>query len=421
MSCANDAGPSTSTNDAAVGADHDAAMLDAGPDAGNDAHGATDAGASAPGNCNQLVYRDADGDGYGASGSARHACPSATWITRGGDCDDHSATVNPAGTESCNETDDDCDGTVDEGVTIRCWADLDGDGFASASQPGAFACQSCQPGKTARQPSNAANTDCNDDDQNVYPGAPEICDGKDYNCNGMSDSDCLCSAGAVRRNVSTSHDGDCDSCGSDQVWSIAQADCAYPSVACDVESSSAGYGTCTDNAPYHVGVDGSEGHSILFLNDNELLAQPIVVTEDLRLQSFGLLTGPNDVGGGVYFSLHADSINPQTGQHEPSTVINRTGLVVLKAGDPNLTPRQISNAANINLTKGTRYWIVANIQEAANLMPPEDVQIYAKNVANPAWGDVRLGTRAFAIPTSLSPGETNKIAGEVTLFIVVQR
>lgn len=35
------------------------------------------------------------------------------------------------------------------------------------------------------------NADCNDHDASVYPGAPEICDGKDNNCNGLIDEDCL--------------------------------------------------------------------------------------------------------------------------------------------------------------------------------------------------------------------------------------
>jgi hypothetical protein len=38
-------------------------------------------------------------------------------VTVDGDCDDLSASVNPAGTEVCNSIDDDCDGSTDEGTT----------------------------------------------------------------------------------------------------------------------------------------------------------------------------------------------------------------------------------------------------------------------------------------------------------------
>ncbi|MBI5058124.1 MAG: putative metal-binding motif-containing protein, partial [Nitrospirae bacterium] len=50
--------------------------------------------------------------------------------------------------------------------------DVDGDGYGS---PGDI---SCPKGKL---------TDCNDNDNKVYPGAPKICDGKDNNCDGRLD------------------------------------------------------------------------------------------------------------------------------------------------------------------------------------------------------------------------------------------
>ncbi|MBI5054986.1 MAG: putative metal-binding motif-containing protein, partial [Nitrospirae bacterium] len=50
--------------------------------------------------------------------------------------------------------------------------DNDSDGYGS---PGDI---SCPKGKL---------TDCNDNDNKVYPGAPKICDGKDNNCDGRLD------------------------------------------------------------------------------------------------------------------------------------------------------------------------------------------------------------------------------------------
>jgi hypothetical protein len=40
--------------------------------------------------------------------------------------------------------------------------------------------------------------DCNDDDPTIYPGAPELCDGKDHSCSGIPDKGCPCTAGALR-------------------------------------------------------------------------------------------------------------------------------------------------------------------------------------------------------------------------------
>lgn len=55
------------------------------------------------------TIRDVDGDGY------------ASMECSGFDCDDSDASINPAGTETCNARDDDCDGTYDEDMpTLLC-------------------------------------------------------------------------------------------------------------------------------------------------------------------------------------------------------------------------------------------------------------------------------------------------------------
>jgi Putative metal-binding motif len=70
--------------------------------------------------CSAVVtYADADGDSFGDPAAQLYvtncAIP-AGYVTNNGDCDDSNAAVNPLATEICNGLDDDCDGSVDEGI-----------------------------------------------------------------------------------------------------------------------------------------------------------------------------------------------------------------------------------------------------------------------------------------------------------------
>ena len=95
------------------------------------------------------------------------------------DCDDNNENVNPGATETCNGIDDNCDGEIDEGLLATFYLDSDGDGFGDATN----SVQECD--APANYVSNS--DDCDDSNAAIYPDAPEICDGLDNDCNGMSD------------------------------------------------------------------------------------------------------------------------------------------------------------------------------------------------------------------------------------------
>jgi hypothetical protein len=62
-------------------------------------------------------YLDDDGDGYGDDGSTDVACVAPRdHVATGGDCDDTDASISPGQAELCDLVDQDCDGTVDDGV-----------------------------------------------------------------------------------------------------------------------------------------------------------------------------------------------------------------------------------------------------------------------------------------------------------------
>jgi hypothetical protein len=108
---------------------------------------------------------DADGDGYDASE----------------DCDDEDAAVHPGAEETCNGIDDDCDGATDEDPTdgSTWYADADGDGYGDAGQT----VEGCDPGEGWTEEPG----DCDDSEAAVHPGAEEICNGIDDDCDGETD------------------------------------------------------------------------------------------------------------------------------------------------------------------------------------------------------------------------------------------
>ena len=85
----------------------------------------------------------------------------------------------PVVAEVCDGVDNDGDGSVDEGVTTTYYRDADSDGHGSA----AATTQACSapPGYVT------TGGDADDSDSTVYPGATELCDGKDNDQDGSVD------------------------------------------------------------------------------------------------------------------------------------------------------------------------------------------------------------------------------------------
>ncbi len=143
----------------------------------------------------QMFYPDADGDGYPSSAGGILTCnPPAgyTTVVSGDinsdglpdfDTNDNNEDINPEVEEYCNGLDDDSDGQVDEGFSPQTfYADLDADGFGNPNST----VLSCE--EPEGYVSNAS--DCNDNDANIRPGATEVCDGVDNDCDGIIDEGC---------------------------------------------------------------------------------------------------------------------------------------------------------------------------------------------------------------------------------------
>jgi hypothetical protein len=102
------------------------------------------------------------------------------------DCDDFEALVNPAANDVCDLQDNDCDGIIDNDHDIYWYQDTDSDGYGDADQ---FVPQLDCADLSATHSTN--RDDCDDTDLFINPGANEICDGIDNDCNGTRDDDDL--------------------------------------------------------------------------------------------------------------------------------------------------------------------------------------------------------------------------------------
>ncbi len=135
----------------------------------------------------QMMYPDLDHDGYGDPAGALPAdIAPADYIAQAGDCNDADANIHPGATEVCDGVDNNCDGKIDDAdpavdlsTGTLFHADADGDGYGDPNAPHL----SC----TAPVGYVDDNSDCDDTNPAIHPGANEVCDGVDNNCNGLVD------------------------------------------------------------------------------------------------------------------------------------------------------------------------------------------------------------------------------------------
>ncbi len=134
-----------------------------------------------------LYYPDVDDDGFGDPSvpgveSCDDELPTVIGLVADDtDCDDGDDTIHPDAIEICDGIDQNCDGVPDEGLSVTRYLDDDGDGYGDPTLT-QNQCIDDPPGDYVDD-----STDCDDGDASVNPGADEICDEADQDCDGQID------------------------------------------------------------------------------------------------------------------------------------------------------------------------------------------------------------------------------------------
>jgi hypothetical protein len=194
---------------------------------------------------------DTDHDGYCTANTA----PS---YDVSGDCNEGSANIHPNAPELCNQVDDNCNGTVDEGCTA-CAADADCSVPGQYCNPQSKVCEICNTQCTGTTCSLGENMpgvcfaygkfcsrcvpmgdtdgdgqlagtgqgkDCLPDNPNAYSGAPEICGNMiDDDCSGVADDNCACANDAACGPGLSCTNGACVACTSTCEAASCQGTC----------------------------------------------------------------------------------------------------------------------------------------------------------------------------------------------------
>jgi len=240
----------------------------------------------------QIWFRDIDGDGYGDDGAVLESCHRPVgYIMEGGDCDDEDGSRYPG---ALWNLDGDEDGFGDPVATVDACGDV------SSAVPDA--------------------TDCDDSDWLKHPDANEVCDGSDNNCDGLIDDEDP--AIDIFTQVPVFRDADGDGYGTDELLGRA----------CPATSTGAAVvGDCDDDDPF------AHPYRLDYNDDHDADCDGESVLFDVSSTEYGWV-GPNPSSG--------------FGMHMKSKDINGDGLMDLLVSGHNYDS-ELVDAGSVHLVFGS--------------------------------------------------------------------
>ncbi|WP_037328883.1 BspA family leucine-rich repeat surface protein, partial [Runella zeae] len=264
-------------------------------------------------------YADADNDGFGNPAVSQQACSQPSgYVTDNTDCDDSDALEKPG----------------------QVWyKDSDNDQYAETGAASITQCLRPVGYKLATELS-ATSGDCNDNNFAIKPGATEICDGIDNNCDGTIDEGGICSpdytitttAGAI---VITDVAGNGETLSATQNGSNIQFNVAGRTYSLN--------GGLTQNFPADVALSGANSITINTATGNDII-NVAAFTANLPSLTINGGTGDDQVNfnGDITFATNAnldvdlqnDDATPGTDQvsftNSANLVLSGTGAAVIK-------------------------------------------------------------------------------------------
>jgi len=276
------------------------------------------------------------------------------------------------------------------------YRDLDGDGYGNSSSGTIQAC-----GKTAGYSSN--NSDCNDNNAAVFPGAAEVCgNGIDDNCNGQTDENCT--EGLPVLNVKT--------------YPVKEGDVGYTTV--DIEMRLDRPAVSAVRLNYATSNDDAIAGSDYVAANGVLIIPPGSSSATIQIKVIGDLLNESNERFWLNFSNPVNVVLPDDPRCRIMIIDNDKGKVTKTTANNGQAPVKEEIFKIPTVTRRSQIWIIPQIGNYENevLIVNVQGQVVSRFVNyhnQTALGNVSTGLYFYRIKIMESPGQYKYYSGRLLI------